>query len=76
MIMSVISQPIGAIAKFSTIVKIHKYKGFHEGHHFILMVMEMHCALGHDMDRFIKECADLFSFIFSGIMLILFFSLL
>jgi hypothetical protein len=46
--------------KFNTIVKIRKYIGFHEGHHYILMALEVHGALGHDMDRFIKDCAYLF----------------
>jgi hypothetical protein len=46
--------------KFGTIVKIHKYIGFHDGHHFILMGMEVHNAPEHDMDRFIMECAHLF----------------
>ncbi len=45
---------------FNTITNIHKYRGFHEGHQFILMAMEVHNALGHDMDRFIKECVHLF----------------
>jgi len=44
--MSVISWPIGAIAKLSTIINICKYEGFQEGHHFIPMAMEMHDALG------------------------------
>jgi hypothetical protein len=74
--MNVISQPIGTIAKLSTIAKIHNYKGFHERHHFIPMAMEVHGALGHDMDRFIKECVGLFSLIFSSFMLILFFNVL
>jgi hypothetical protein len=33
-IMSVTSQPIGAIAKLNVIIKIHKYKRFYERHHF------------------------------------------
>jgi hypothetical protein len=40
-------------------VKINKYKEFHEGHHFILMVTEVHGTPEHDMDCFIKECARL-----------------
>jgi len=44
----------------NSIAKICMYRGLHEGHHFILMAMEVHGALGHDMDRLIKECADLF----------------
>jgi hypothetical protein len=57
---SVISGLVGADIEFSAIAKIYKYKGFHEGHHFILMAMEVHNALGCDMDRFIRECAHLF----------------
>jgi hypothetical protein len=58
--MSVINRLVGAIAELSTIVKIYKYRGLHEGHHFIPMAVEVHYALGHDMDYFIKECACLF----------------
>ncbi len=57
---NVISQPLGADLELSTIAKIHKYKGLQEGHHFILMAMEVHSTLGHDIDHFIKECARLF----------------
>jgi hypothetical protein len=57
---NVISWPIAAIAKFSTIVKICKYRGLHKGHHFIPMAMEMHDAPKHDIDHFIKERAHLF----------------
>ncbi len=57
MVSSVINRPTGAVAGLSTITKLRKYKGLHEGHHFILMVMEVHNTPGHDMDRFIKECA-------------------
>jgi len=46
--------------KFNTIVNICKYRRLHERHHFIPMAMEVHDTLGHDMDRFIKECACLF----------------
>jgi len=58
--MSVISRPTGANAKFSADTKIRKYKGLHDGHHFIPMVMEVHSALGCDMDHFIKECVRFF----------------
>jgi hypothetical protein len=57
---SVISQPTSVAMELSAIVKIHKYKGLHEGHHFILMAMEVHITFGRDMDRFIKECACFF----------------
>jgi hypothetical protein len=63
---SVICRPIGATAKFSVIVNIRKYRRLHEGHHFISTAMEVHNALGRDMDRFIKECASLFHNRWSG----------
>jgi hypothetical protein len=59
-ITSVISQLVSANAKLKVIAKIHKYKRFCEGHHFIPMATEVHSALGHDMDRFIMECDRLF----------------
>jgi hypothetical protein len=37
---SVISRPTGVIAKLNAIVKIHKHRGRHEGHHFIPMAMK------------------------------------
>jgi hypothetical protein len=46
--------------ELNAIVKICKYKGFHMGHQFIPMAMEVHNAFGRDMDRFIKECARFF----------------
>ncbi len=57
---NVINQLASATIKLSVITKIHKYKGLNEGHHFISMAMEVHGALGHDMDRFIRECVCLF----------------
>jgi hypothetical protein len=59
--LNVINQPIGVATKFNTIIKIHKYKGFHEGHHFIPMAMEVHGSPRHDMDHFIRECAHFFN---------------
>ncbi len=56
----VITQPVGVAMKLSTIAKIHKYKGFHEVHHFISMAMEVHSAFGHDIYCFIREYANLF----------------
>jgi hypothetical protein len=56
----VIIQPTGATAILNAIVKIRKYKRFHEGHHFILMAMEVHDTPRHDMNHFIKECVHLF----------------
>jgi hypothetical protein len=46
--------------RINAIVKIRKYKELHEGHHFILMAMEVHGTPRCNMDRFIKECAYLF----------------
>jgi hypothetical protein len=60
MTMNVISWLVGVVAELSSITKICKYKQFYEGHHFILMAMEVHDALECDMDHFIKECAHLF----------------
>jgi hypothetical protein len=57
MVSSVISQLVGVVAKLSATIKICKYKGLHEKHHFITMAMEVHGALGRDMDCFSKECA-------------------
>jgi hypothetical protein len=58
--LNVISQPAGVVVKLSTITKIYKYRRFKEGHHFILMAMEVHGAPKHDMDCFIKDCVRLF----------------
>jgi hypothetical protein len=60
MALSVINQPLGAIAKLNAITKIHKYRGLHEGHRFIPVAMEVHDALERDMDCFIRECVHLF----------------
>ncbi len=57
---NVINRLINAIAKLSAIANICKYKWPHEGHHFILMAMEVHGALKRDMNHFIKECVRLF----------------
>jgi hypothetical protein len=59
-VLNVISQPTSATTKFNAIAKIHIYRGLHEGHHFILMTMEVHGTLGHDIDHFIKECVCFF----------------
>jgi hypothetical protein len=57
--MNVISWPLGATAKLSAIIIIHKYRRFHEGHHFIPMAMEVHDTFRRDMNHFIKECVRL-----------------
>jgi hypothetical protein len=46
--------------ELNTIVKICKYRGLNEGHHFIPMAMEVHNTPGCDMDRFINKGAHLF----------------
>jgi hypothetical protein len=38
---NVINQLTNEIAKLSANTKIHKYKGLHEGHHFISVAMEV-----------------------------------
>jgi hypothetical protein len=57
MVLKVISRPTSAVVKLSTIDKIHKYRGFQEGHHFIPMAMEMHSAPMHDRNCFLREYA-------------------
>jgi len=57
MTLNVINQLAGAVVKLNDIAKICKYIGLRDGHHFILMTMEVHNAPRRDMDRFIKECA-------------------
>ncbi len=52
---NVINRPIGATTKFNTIVKVRKYRGLHERHHFISMGMKV-----HGTHCFIRECACLF----------------
>jgi len=49
MALNVINRPIGAITKLNAITKMHKYKGLHEDHHFILMAMEVHGAFEHNI---------------------------
>ncbi len=86
---SAITRPIGATMELNVIIKIHKYKGFREGHHFISMAMDMHDTFEHDMDHFIRDCARFFhdrqleviypyffTFNFSSSVLILLFSML
>ncbi len=57
---NVISRPVGTVVELSTIAKIRKCRGLHEGHHFIPMAMEVHDTPERDMNCFIKECAHLF----------------
>jgi hypothetical protein len=52
---SVINRLVDVVAKLNIIVKIYKCKGFHEGHHFIPITMEV-----HGMNHFIRECVRLF----------------
>ncbi len=60
MALNVITRLAGAIVELNAIVKIRKYKGLHEGLHFIFMAMEVHGAPRNDMDCFIRDCAHLF----------------
>jgi hypothetical protein len=57
---NVITWPTCAIVKLNAISKIHKYRRFHEGHHFIQMAMKVHNTPMRDMDHFSMECAHLF----------------
>ncbi len=57
---SVISRLAGVTVEHNDIVKIRKYRESYEGHHFILMAMEVHDAPKRDKDHFIRECARLF----------------
>jgi len=57
---NVINQLTNVVAELNAIVKIHKYKRIHEGHHFIPMPMEVHNTLRCDMDCFIRDCVYLF----------------
>jgi hypothetical protein len=59
-VMRVINWSEGAVLELNVIVKIRKYRGLYEGHHFISMAMKMHTTFGCDMDCFIKECAHFF----------------
>jgi hypothetical protein len=58
--LNVINQLTGATATLSAIIKIRKYIRLCEGHYYIPMAMEVHNALGRDMDRFIRKCVHLF----------------
>jgi hypothetical protein len=84
---SVNNWPTNAFLERRAIAKIHKHKGLHEGHHFILMAMEVHSAHGCDMHHFIRELFILlmiddqkviypsfFAFSFSSNVLIFFFN--
>jgi hypothetical protein len=57
---NVINRPVDVVVELNAIAKIYKYKRFHEGHHFILMAMEVHVTSQFDMDCFIRECVHLF----------------
>jgi len=59
-VMNVISQPTSVVVELNAIINICMYKRLPEGHHFTPLAMEVHGALGCDMDHFIKECVCLF----------------
>ncbi len=42
---NVISQLISVVTKLDAIANIPKYRGLHEGHHFIPMTMEVHLGV-------------------------------
>jgi hypothetical protein len=52
--LNVISRLAGVVTKLNVIAKIRKYRRFREGHHVILMTIEVHGTPKHDMDRFIR----------------------
>jgi hypothetical protein len=89
MVTSVISRPTSVAMELNTIVKICNYKRFREGHHFISMVMEMHSTLVCNMHLSSRNalvlwtiddceviCLCPFTISISGIVLIMFFSML
>jgi len=57
---SVINQVIGVVVKLNTIVKICKYRRFHEGHHLIPMVA-MRC-MAHPGMMLIISLGNVFVF--------------
>jgi len=57
-VLNVISRPVGVVTKFNTIIKIHKFRRFQQGHHFILMAIKVHNTCGHEMDCFNKESSS------------------
>ncbi len=89
MAISVNNRLANALIELHAIAKIHKHRGLHEGHHFILMGMEVHNTPKHVMYRFIKELFIIFTvddqkfiylcllaFSFSSNVLIFFFNML
>jgi hypothetical protein len=71
--MSLIDQQVQL--KFNAIGKICKYIRLHEGHHYILITMEVHSAPRRDMDRFIRECVRIFHMIKRSFILVLLHSI-
>jgi hypothetical protein len=59
MFLNVISWLSSATLELSAVAKIRKYRKLQEGHYFILMAMEVHVVLGHDMDCSIRKCVCL-----------------
>ncbi len=57
---NVINWSTSAVVELNAITKIHKFKGLHEGHHFIQMDMEVHGTPKHDMHYFTRECVRFF----------------
>jgi hypothetical protein len=84
---SVITRPVGVAMKLNVIAKIRKYKGLHEGHHFIPMawrctmhllviwiVSSRNVPIFFTIDNQEVIYPYLFTFNFSSIVLILSFS--
>jgi hypothetical protein len=57
--MSLVDQQVH-LQNLVLLLKIHKYRGFHEGHHFISIALEVDGVFKCDMNCFIKECICLF----------------
>jgi hypothetical protein len=57
--MSLIDQQV-QLRNLAPLLKSKNIRGLYEGHHFILMAMEVHGTLRCDMNHFIRECACLF----------------
>jgi hypothetical protein len=79
---SVISWPINVVAKFNAIVKIRKYKGLHEGHHFMMhlnviwIVSLVNVFVFSMIDNWEVIYLYLFAFSYSHNVLLLFFNVL
>jgi hypothetical protein len=57
---NVINQPSSVDMELSAVIKIHKYRRLHEGHHFIPLALKVDNTPMRDMDHFIREFACIF----------------